>query len=100
MEFPIPILRSLSTQYRLRWSQFYVGALDRKRTQEEGIWRRTQTKDNAEESNWTSPTDQRRRVVHYLHDFNLAKRGEQFDLEMIRSYVFYSLSLPREPMQL
>ncbi|MEQ1864875.1 MAG: hypothetical protein ABL996_09500 [Micropepsaceae bacterium] len=100
MDFPIPIAPSLSSEFGTRWDQFLVQASDRKRTQEEGIWRRTQTSENAEESNWTNPSDQRRRIVHYLHDFDLVAVGDRFNLVMSRTYVYYSLSLPKEELEI
>lgn len=99
MKMPTPILSSLSKEYMERWTQYYVQPSDRKRTQEEGIWRRTQTPYNAEESGWTCPSDQRRRIVHYLNDFDAIQYDEQMALVISRIYLYYSLSLPCDEIE-
>jgi len=95
MKFPIVLCQGLPLEYSGRWKRFYALSADRNRTQEEGIWRRTQRPENASESGWIAPSDARRRVVHYLHDFDIRRHPSHVDLIMHRVYLFYSLSLPK-----
>lgn len=42
-----------------------------------------------------SASDQRRRIVHYVHDFATATDSGRCNLVMHASYIYYSLSLPK-----
>lgn len=94
MQIPIIILPSLTKKHQERWNKYYVNSLDRKRVQEEGIWRRTQRSENSLESGWTSSYDKRRRIVHYLHEFDIVRFNQQLNLVLKNMYIYYSLSLP------
>ena len=94
MKLPVVLCRALPLEYERRWHRYYVLPSDRNRAQEEGIWRRTQRRENASESGWRDPSDQRRRIVYYLHDFDIRQYPTHVDLVMHQVYLFYSLSLP------
>ena len=94
MMFPIPLRRNLPENLQYRWIKHVKNSLDRDRTREEGIWRRTQEVWNSDESNWHASTDKRRRIVHYNHRYDMRKVDDQFQLELAGSYIYYSLTLP------
>lgn len=94
MNFPVPLVRGLSDEQVIRWQHYYREASDRDRRREEGIWRRTQTEMNADESGWRGPADQRRRIVYYDHEYEFQNGGSSADLVLKYSFVYYSLTLP------
>ncbi|MEV7086854.1 hypothetical protein AB0O07_13290 [Streptomyces sp. NPDC093085] len=71
MLMPYAVLEHLSQRDVEQWKTFFVGGHDRLRSVEEGIWRRTQEPDNAEQSGWSDESDRRRRVVHYRYGYDL-----------------------------
>lgn len=95
MKFPVPIVKNLSSEYAQRWLDYYVKPSDRNRRQEEGIWRRTQNIENAKDSGWNSFNDCRRRIVYYLHNFDLQENDQNlYDLVISSLYIYYSLLVP------
>jgi len=96
MTFPITLRGALSADYVERWRRYYVERSDRNRRREDGIWRRTQEPWNAAESGWQNPTDRRRRIVHYTHEYDLQNRDGRAELLFRNAYVYFSLSLPEE----
>lgn len=100
MKLPIPIIEGLNSEYFVRWNNYYKEAVDRNRTQEEGIWRRTQCFNNSIESNWSNPIDFRRRIVYYLHNFDLVKKKQDYELLISNIYIYYSLLLPENELNL
>ncbi|MBI3704966.1 MAG: hypothetical protein HY244_14240 [Rhizobiales bacterium] len=94
MKFPILLRRGLSQEHEERWRQYYLQPSDRDRKREDGIWRRTQQQWNAAESGWRCPSDQRRRIVYYTHEYDLQRIGNRTDLVLRNTYIYYSLSLP------
>lgn len=98
MRFPLKISAELPLELEKRWHQYYESPSDRNRAQEEGIWRRTQNRDNAAESGWKSSVDQRRRIVHYLHDFGIQKYPTYLALVMRKVYLYFSLTLPEQDL--
>lgn len=96
MIFPIALQQDLSTEHQERWQRYYLQPSDRDRRREDGIWRRTQEEWNASESGWRGCSDQRRRIVHYTHQYNVRVAEGQLQLELSKAYLYYSLSLPEE----
>lgn len=95
---PLVLCENLPLEYQRRWRQYYAAPSDRNRTQEEGIWRRTQRPDNASESGWSEPSDARRRVVYYLNDFDIVSHATHASLIMHQMFLYYSLSLPKNEL--
>ena len=98
MKFPVILRHSLTGELQDRWSEHYARASDRDRLVEEGIWRRTQEADNADESGWRSASDQRRRIIHYNHKFGLLREEKRSNLALLQAYIYYSLTLPKEDL--
>lgn len=96
MKFPIPLRSDFSTEHEERWRRYYVQPSDRDRKREDGIWRRTQERWNAIESGWKHPSDRRRRIVYYTHEYDLQRRSGSAQLLLRNVYVYYSLSLPEQ----
>lgn len=67
MKFPYTILSDLSYEEKALWDSFYKPSIlsDCVRTTEEGLWRRSQTYQNKDESLWKSREDSRRRICIY-----------------------------------
>jgi len=82
----------------LRWREhFDVFDSQRDRTVEEGLWRRTQEKANAQQSGWQSPLDARRRILHYRYKFNVVQAtGPRLAVEDV--YLYYSTALPKSEL--
>lgn len=94
MTLPIVIASDLEKSLLERWQLFYDNASDRNRKLEEGIWRRTQRFENAVDSGWASSKDQRRRIVHYRHEYGINTTSNNPSINLENSYIYYSLSLP------
>ncbi|ABD85713.1 hypothetical protein [Rhodopseudomonas palustris] len=93
--FPIVLRDGLSEQLTKRWSTEYLAPSDRDRTREDGIWRRTQTPANATESGWRDTSDQRRRIVHYTHHYDVVAGERGGTLVLKSAYIYFSTSLPK-----
>lgn len=98
MKFPVVLRRGVTPEHEARWNEYYVHAADRDRMVEEGIWRRTQKRENASESGWRDASDHRRRIIHYKHRYGLCRQGDRPSLALMGTYIYYSLSLPESEL--
>lgn len=78
------------------WKKYYdlpQGEWNRKI--EEGLWRRTQEFNTRRQSGWKNLDDKRRRMIHYLHTYDLVNNelGTK-DLALIETYVWIHLCFP------
>ncbi len=95
MKFPFVIIKNLSDFQIEIWKKFYNKTKNHNPRIEEGIWRRTQDEENKKDSGWKSSKDQRRRMVHYQHEFDVIKRKDgSKDLVLNKSYLWVSVCLP------
>jgi hypothetical protein len=90
MKLPHPVLELDDTR-RDRWNTCFAGDHDRPRYIEEGIWRRTQHPENAEQSGWAPESSSRRRIVHYRYRYGCSRRH----LELQEFYLYHCLTIPR-----
>ena len=94
MKFPFVVLENLSEEQMKKWKNFYAETETHNPRTEEGIWRRTQEKQNKDESGWKNPNDCRRRMLHYFHCFDIQEnKHHKFDLVLKESYLWINLSL-------
>jgi hypothetical protein len=91
MKLPYPVL-DLTSRLRERWSTYFAGDHDRPRYVEEGIWRRTQHPENADQSGWTPESNSRRRIVHYRYRYGCGDN----DLELQEFYLYHCLTVPQD----
>lgn len=66
---------------------------------EEGIWRRTQSNENKEESDWRDINDGRRRMLHYKHVYDLIEINQEKFLVIKESYIWVHYLLPEEELR-
>lgn len=90
MQFPYKV-RTLTRPEATVWAEYYAGASDRDRTVEEGIWRRTQAPENADQSGWHAGDSSRRRIVHYRYKFDVVADS----LFMTQFYLYFCNTYPR-----
>jgi len=89
MKLPYSVL-ALDDSLRERWDTHFAAGHDRERYVEEGIWRRTQNPENAEQSGWTPESNSRRRMVHYWYRYG---RTESH-LELQEFYLYHCVTVP------
>jgi len=89
MRFPYPVL-TLDAELTDRWDTYFRGPHDRERQVEEGIWRRTQEAANADQSNWSTDDDGRRRIVHFRYRYDVVDGV----LAMVEFYLYNCLTYP------
>lgn len=100
MKFPYAIVENMDENLCEKWNRCYSGLNDkyanRNRKEDEGIWRRTQMFGTRHESGWKKITDMRRRMVHYLHNYDVIKddRNGYYNLCMVDTYVWIHLTFP------
>lgn len=87
MRLPYAVL-DLDDRLRERWNVHFAGEHDRPRYIEEGIWRRTQHPENAEQSGWTPESNSRRRIVHYHYRYGSDDR----QLVLREFYLYHCIS--------
>lgn len=96
MKLPFIVYRNLDEMQIKKWNRYYshpVNDWDRKI--EEGLWRRTQEFGNREESGWQSPNDKRRRMVHYIYQYNISLNdNNKYDLVLEEIYIWIHLCNP------
>ncbi|WP_405088871.1 hypothetical protein [Microbispora sp. NBC_01389] len=77
------------------WEQHFAGnGHGRRRSIEEGIWRRTQDPANAELSGWDEDNQGRRRVVHYRYNYDLDYIFPVPRLVLSELYLFHCITAP------
>ncbi|GGS38139.1 hypothetical protein Snoj_27950 [Streptomyces nojiriensis] len=96
MQFPLTVIDQLDEEQLQKWHDFYGLTADRPRYQEEGIWRRTQQEETADNSGWTGSGDARRRIIHYRHQFGLVDTTGAPALAMTELYVYHSVAAPHD----
>ncbi|MEU2855597.1 hypothetical protein [Streptomyces syringium] len=96
MFLPYSVLDSLTPAQVRVWEDHFspeTGA-QRRPAIEEGIWRRTQDPDNAEQSGWTEDSSGRRRVVHYRLHYGLDRTQPVERLVLEELYLYVSWLAP------
>lgn len=95
MFLPYPVIDQLTPEQVDSWQTHFAGrGHERRRSTEEGIWRRTQDPANAALSGWSPDSDGRRRVVHYRYDYDLDWTFPVPRLVLSQLYLFHSLTAP------
>ena len=93
MTLPIIIKADLPTSSASRWQNQFVRA---HRDYLEGLWRRTQSDLNAEESGKLFHHDQKRRLIHYLDRYAVTKNaGNTCNLVVSAPYLWLCISSPQ-----
>ena len=90
MKLPYPAVE-LTNALRERWNAHFAEGHDRQRYIEEGIWRRTQNQENADQSGWRPDSNSRRRIVHYRYRYGCSSHS----LEMQEFYLLHCLTIPK-----
>lgn len=100
VKFPFPITGKLSLEEINRWNRFYKKPIIHSRDScfEEGLWRRTQNKENSESSGWKGSGDARRRMVHYEYRYNLVSDGARkiSRLAIEDLYLWWHVCMPND----
>ncbi len=93
MNFPYIVKENLSKKEIELWEDVYACKdKDRDRTLEEGLWRRTQSKENEHLSGWTKTNNQKKRLVHYLYRYGLhGSKSKNLVLKDFYIWIFYTL---------
>ncbi|MDE2399987.1 MAG: hypothetical protein KGL67_03195 [Patescibacteria group bacterium] len=92
MEFPLKIAQQKKNKGLEIWNKQFVST---GRYLHEGIWRRTQAKENKNESKWKSEKDRRWRVVHFIDNYDIACKGKIAELLLKGVYLKINHSLPK-----
>jgi hypothetical protein len=89
MRLPYHVLE-LDSSGREQWLTHFAAGPDRRRDIEEGIWRRTQDRCNAEQSGWSQDASARRRIVHYWYRYDTVDTS----LCLVDFYLYYCVTYP------
>lgn len=93
MKFPFIVIPELTDRQLWRYhNHINSDASGWHRRWTESIWRRHQHPYNARLSGWTTPEDQKRRILHFYDEYGL--EGRSFVLR--NAYLFMHVSLPEE----
>jgi hypothetical protein len=95
VRFPICVENNIGRGDYDKWKKCYK-IISKKRdcSREEGLWRRTQDKENQELSGWKNDNDKRRRMIHYEHKFDVIKNKHHYEFFLIETYTWINLYLP------
>lgn len=100
IRFPFPVMDELTATDVQRWNRFYENPIVRSRDPryEEGLWRRTQSERNREQSGWDDSNDARRRMMHYEYRYEMigAEGSGRPRLAMADFYLWWHVCLPEE----
>ncbi len=95
--FPIVLIPGLDERYQDKWKKQFV---DPGRTSNESLWRRTQQRETAGLSNWKDENDARRRMVHFVDQYDLIKsKTSGLDLVIKNAYLWVSVTLPEDEIE-
>ncbi|MFD5696548.1 SIR2 family protein [Streptomyces lasiicapitis] len=99
MFLPYPVIDHLTPAQVETWEKHFAqDHLERPRSIEEGIWRRTQAPGNAEQSGWREDAHGRRRIVHYRYHYALDYTFPVPRLVLSDLYLYHSITGPRADM--
>lgn len=93
MILPYLIESFKGVQLEERWNSQFV---ETDRTFFEGLWRRTQEKNNSKKSGWRSDSDSRVKILYFVDEYNLANTnigGSEFYLKA--PYLWLFLGIPK-----
>lgn len=91
MKFPYALASQKKNIGIYNWKKQFAGV---GRSVHEGIWRRTQDKQNASQSDWKKDGDKRWRVVHFLDTYGIQASKTKSHLLLKGSYLKINHSLP------
>jgi hypothetical protein len=92
---PYPVIDPLTPEQSRVWVEYFSPeTCGRRPSIEEGIWRRTQDRCNAEQSGWTEDENGRRRVVHYRLHYDLDQAQPLNRLVLTELYLYVSWLAP------
>jgi hypothetical protein len=95
MKIPFIVLSNLSDQDCDRWQiQFKNDG----RNIAEGMWRRSHDAYTSEKFG-TDPDDHRRRLVHFIDDYDIVNNGGQRHLAITQSYLYICSTLPKDDIE-
>ena len=91
--FPVILVKDLDKEYYTRkWQTQFVNP---GRRRAEGIWRRTQEEATREKSGWTGPHDARRRMIHFLDEYDMVEnKSGNVDFAIVSAYLWMAVTLP------
>ncbi len=92
MQFPFVVIPQLTDKQLERYHRHInsdASGWHRKWT--ESIWRRHQHPTNARLSGWTSAEDQKRRLIHFYDEYDVADRA----FVLRRAYLRLNVTLPK-----
>ncbi|HEV7701845.1 MAG TPA: hypothetical protein VGO63_00135 [Candidatus Paceibacterota bacterium] len=92
MRFPFKIASQEKNKGLEIWNKQFVST---GRYLHEGIWRRTQAKDNKSQSRWKSKKDARWRVVHFIDNYGITCKDKIAELVLKGVYLKINHSLPK-----
>ncbi len=96
MKLPLVIKSGLTSEHFQKWQRQFVA---NDRAVFESIWRRTQDERNAELSEWTSPVDMRRRMLHFYDQYDVVSRDGEYIFELAAPYLWLSLAFPETEIE-
>ena len=88
----IIILDNLDKRYKEKWYKQFVLP---QRKNAEGLWRRTQEEEIKVQSGWISKNDQRRRMIHFLDEYDVLEKNGKCQLVIKNVYLWLCTSLPK-----
>ena len=97
MKLPLVLLSDLTEQQNQKWQRQFVNI---NRTYLEGVWRRSQEKENAKESGWKSDKDARIRLLQFRDSYKLNKISKNsYNLELENGYLWLYTELPLNELE-
>ncbi|MFA6587848.1 MAG: hypothetical protein WCT08_02130 [Patescibacteria group bacterium] len=98
MTIKFPYIISLKVKDIKTWKKYYSGKnFQWDRSVDEGIWRRTQEKENAFFSGYHEKNDRRRRMIHFRHTYGLVKDKHNIKaLALQRSTIWLNYCFPNQ----
>lgn len=95
--FPLKLTENLDEEYKEKWNVQFVTP---GRSRSEGLWRRTQQKETKEKSGWKSEEDARRRMVHFIDEYDVvANDSNSFDFVLKGVYLWVCVTLPGKELE-
>lgn len=97
MKFPFVVASQEKSRGLETWDKQFVST---GRNLHEGIWRRTQAKENKKQSKWKSERDCRWRVVHFVDNYDILCVKNIASLVLKGVYLKVNYSLPKQEAEM
>ena len=103
MIFPFVVIDALSKEqiekWRLHYEAYTSKYTDRDRKIDEGMWIRNQMFFTRKASGWKNRNDMRRKLVYYVHSYNIIEVNKKKCLVMDSSYLWIHYSFPENEVE-